>query len=71
MTVTAIDPEPRDMMLVTKRYGLIFMNAGVGDVRRALEFHQNPAQSCHDEHRAEDRRPRQCVTTAMENLHRV
>lgn len=70
MTVTAINSQATCVVLMTERDGLRTSYAGIRHVRRTLELNACPKDSGKNENRAKDRRPGNCIRTAMEDLHR-
>jgi len=68
VTVTAIDAKAGDMMLMAERHRLGLANAGVGDVRRALDRVRDPSQCGNDENCAKNSGAGQRVRAAMKDL---
>lgn len=70
MAVAAINAQPRHVMLMAERDRLGASHPGVRHVWRALELNAGPERERKKEDRAEDGGARDCISTAMENLHR-
>jgi len=68
VTVTAINAESGDMMLMTERNRLRLPHTLVGHVWRALYGVPDPNQSGHDENGAEDSGAGQRIRAAMKDL---
>jgi len=71
MTVAAVDAQSANMVLVAERHGLRTGDLGVRYIRRPLQFEHCPQQHGHEEYRPVNRGARDCVGTAVKNLHRL
>src|SRR5208282_6054938 len=69
VTVAAVEAEPGHVMLVAEGHRLRLSYSRISDVGRALELYQPPEQGCHNEDRAEQRGPGDCISAAWKNLH--
>src|SRR5581483_2269863 len=69
VAIAAIDAEPRHMMLVAERHWLRFGDGRVSHVRRALELDARPKRDGRHKYRSKNCGPRDCVSTAMKDLH--
>jgi len=69
VAVAAINSQASHMMLVAEGSRLRLYNAFIGYVGRALDLGHRPEDERDDEHRSKNRGPRECVRTAMKDLH--
>ena len=70
MAVTAIDPQSSDVMLVAERNRLRPRHFCISHIGRALELNARPKDKGNEKDRPKDRGARNCISTAMKNLHR-
>ncbi len=68
VTIAAIDPQTRDVVLMAKGNGLRLSNTGIGNERGSLDFIKDPAESSNDEDCAKDSGAGQTIRAAMKNL---
>src|ERR1700722_2282296 len=68
MTITAIDAQSGNVMLVAEGHGLRLAHTRISNVGRALNFVSHPTQSGNNENRAKNCGSGQSVRTAMKNL---
>src|SRR5437773_4184846 len=70
MTITAIDPQRRHVVLMAKRRGLRTRHASVGHIGGALELNAKPKATGQSKYSRVNGSARNNVSAAMENLHR-
>src|SRR5262249_54770132 len=68
VAVTAIEPQPGDMVLVAERDGLLRGYVLAGDVRRALQLEQRRSHRRKKKNRAKNAGPCQRIGTAVKDL---
>jgi hypothetical protein len=69
MTVTTINPKPGDVVLVAKGHRLRLPDAGISNIRRMLQFRENPERPSHKKEHTKQRGPSDRVAAAWKNLH--
>src|SRR5258708_382684 len=68
VTVAAVNAQPRNVVLMTKRHRLRLADAGVGGVGRALDLHGPPSERRKHGNRAQKSRTGQCGWTVVAEI---
>jgi hypothetical protein len=69
MTITAIDAESGDVMLMAERNRLRLPDSSVGDERSAFQLQQNPEQAADSQNYQDQRGPGDGIAAAGKDLH--
>jgi len=68
VAVAAIDAVARIVVLMAEGHGLGLGDVLVRGIGRALDFQSSRQQQRHNDHHSDDRKPRNCIRTTMEDL---
>ena len=68
MAIAAIQTQTGNVMLVAERNRLVRRNVLIGDIGRALKFHQRRSNRGKKKHHAKNAGARQSICTAVEDL---